>query len=139
MPLLYSSLFLTCYTIILKLKKASYSFSVISTSLIYIYAYMQPNLIGAFISLLSYRNISNILWIQGNVAYKYLTLTHYKWIYAFLSPALIMFGLIIPFLLYLILWKNKNNLNHPKFRMVWGYMYNEYLDVAYFWEIIKIC
>ena len=23
--------------------------------------------------------------------------------------------------------------------MVWGYMYNEYLDNAYFWEIIKIC
>ncbi|KAM3126981.1 hypothetical protein pb186bvf_020916 [Paramecium bursaria] len=90
MPIIYSSAFITCYILIIKLKKASYSFSVISTSLIYIYAYLQPNLIGAFISLLSYRNISNILWIQGNVSYKYMTLTHYKWIYAFLSPALMI-------------------------------------------------
>ena len=40
MPIIYSSAFITCYILIIKLKRASYSFSIISTSLIYIYAYM---------------------------------------------------------------------------------------------------
>lgn len=68
-----------------------------------------------------------------------MTITHYKWIYGFLSPALTLFGFIIPLLLFIVLYKNKHNLNNPNFRMVWGYMYNEYLANAYFWEIVKIC
>ena len=40
MPIIYSSGFLITYLLFIILGKASYSFSVISTSLIYIYVYM---------------------------------------------------------------------------------------------------
>ena len=69
MPIIYSTAFLITFIIFIIIGKANYSFSIVSTSLIYIYAYMQPNLIGGFISLISYRNISGILWIQANVAF----------------------------------------------------------------------
>ena len=63
MPIIYSSGFLITYLIFIVLGKVNYTFSIVSTSIIYIYAYMQPNLIGGFISLMSYRNISGVLWI----------------------------------------------------------------------------
>ena len=69
MPLFYIIIFLTFYFIAIYLDKIKYNVSVISTTLIYMYMYLQPNLIGGLISLLSFRYISEVYWVQGNVSY----------------------------------------------------------------------
>ena len=58
MPLFYITIFFGLYAIAILLDKTKYNVSVISTTLIYMYIYLQPNLIGGLISLLSFRLIS---------------------------------------------------------------------------------
>ncbi|KAM3136869.1 hypothetical protein pb186bvf_010954 [Paramecium bursaria] len=137
-PLIYSTMFLICFNILLILKKSRYTFSIISTSVLYIYSYMQPNLIGGLISILAYRVISNIYWIQGNVSYQYFTQQHKQWLFYFIIPFLLIISILIPFSIVILLYKKQKLLNKPKFRMIWGYLYIEYIDSAYYWEIIKL-
>jgi hypothetical protein len=49
-----------------------------------------------------------------------------------------MVGLVIPIFMLFNLLKLKSKLNDVKVRKNWGYLYNEYKQEAYFWEIIKI-
>lgn len=49
------------------------SLTFVTTTLIYIYIYLSPNLLSGLISLMSYRTISNEKWITSNVSYLYNT------------------------------------------------------------------
>ncbi|CAD8185289.1 unnamed protein product [Paramecium pentaurelia] len=96
MPFIYILFFLGSYRIALKLNKLEYSLNVITTTLIYMYLYLQPFFVGGLISLISFRKISGFYWIQANVAYRYDTQTHYQWLFIFCLPLLLLISLIIP-------------------------------------------
>ncbi|CAD8124033.1 unnamed protein product [Paramecium sonneborni] len=115
-----------------------FKFSYITTALIYVFIYLQPNLIGGLISLVSYRIISDEYWIQGNVAYRYDTDQHFKWLLSFCFPLLFFFGIVMPTYFWYGVRKNKHRLDITKVRQIWGYLYNEYKQHAYYWETIKI-
>ncbi|CAD8108685.1 unnamed protein product [Paramecium primaurelia] len=138
MPFIYIFLFLGLYGIALQIKKLKYSLNVITTTMIYMYIYLQPFLVGRIISLISFRKISDFYWIQANVAYRYDTTTHYQWLFIFCLPLLIFISLIIPLFFFISLYLNKSTLQQRKIRQKWGYLYNEYKLNAYYWEIIKI-
>lgn len=55
MPLIYINSFMGVYLIGTKYKVFSYNSSVITTAIIYVYIYFQPNIVGSLVSLLSYR------------------------------------------------------------------------------------
>ncbi|CAD8117342.1 unnamed protein product [Paramecium sonneborni] len=138
MPFIYISLFLVLYLFALKINKLIYSTSVITTALIYMYIYIQPFLVGRLISLISFRQISGFNWIQANIAYRYDTELHYKWLFSFCLPLLILISLIIPLFFLISLQLNRSSLDEKKTKQRWGYLYNEYKIQAYYWEIIKI-
>ncbi|CAD8126371.1 unnamed protein product [Paramecium sonneborni] len=138
LPLIYITLFLGCYLIGVFIKFLKYKVSVITTTFIYLYIYVQPNLIGGFIQLISFRQISGFNWIQANVAYRYDTNPHYFWLTTFCLPLLLLIAILIPIILYLGMYFNKNKLNTKNMRQRLGYLYNEYKITAYFWEIVKI-
>ncbi|CAD8108681.1 unnamed protein product [Paramecium primaurelia] len=137
-PFIYIFLFFGLYGIALILKKLKYSLNVITTTIIYMYIYVQPFMVGGLISLISFRYISGFYWIQANVANRYDTQTHYQWLFMFCLPLLILISLIIPLYFLLSLYLNKQKFNKNKTRQKWGYLYNEYKLEAYYWEIIKI-
>ncbi|CAD8087564.1 unnamed protein product [Paramecium sonneborni] len=134
----YITVFFTIGGIAIIAKYIKYNISFISTALIYIFIYLQPNLIGGLISLISYRIISNEYWVQGNVAYRYDTYQHAKWLITFCFPLLLIFSIFIPTFFWYGVKKNKSNLDKTKVRQKWGYLYNEYKLHAYYWETIKI-
>lgn len=68
MPLIYIITFLSIYTIAIIINITKPNESAVTTSL---FTYLQPTLLIGFISLLSFRYISDVYWIQGNVAYRY--------------------------------------------------------------------
>ncbi|CAD8214228.1 unnamed protein product [Paramecium pentaurelia] len=138
MPFIYIIFFLGIYNIIVKFCSTEYSLSVITTTFIYIYIQNQPNLIGGFISLISFRSISGYQWIQANVAYRYDTPQHFIWLAVFCLPGLFLFAFLIPSLFFISLYINRNILNEKRIRQKLGYLYNEYKTSAYFWEIVKI-
>lgn len=79
----------------------------VTTTFIYIYIYLQPNLTSGLISIVSFRNISSINWVQGNVAYLYNTETHYQWMLFFIIPTITMLNIVIPLFLFIWLYKNR--------------------------------
>ncbi|CAD8181409.1 unnamed protein product [Paramecium octaurelia] len=134
----YITVIFSLFGIAIITKQIKFNFSFISTSLIYLFIFLQPNLVAGIISLLSYRKISDEYWIQGNVAYRYDTIQHAKWLITFCLPLLFTFGCILPCILWYGVYKNKDHLDFSSVRKIWGYLYNEYRIHAYFWETIKI-
>lgn len=67
-----------------------------STTLIYMYIYLQPSLIGGLVELLSFRDISNYKWILANVSYLYDSLEHISWMIKFCFPILTILAFVIP-------------------------------------------
>ncbi|CAD8196278.1 unnamed protein product [Paramecium pentaurelia] len=138
MPILYIISFLSLYTIWILISLTRANKSAITTSAIYLFTYLQPTLLGGFISLLSFRKISDIYWIQGNVAYRYDTQSHFNWMITFILPSTLCLALVIPIYMFLSLYSKRDKLTDGETRKIWGYLYNEYSQKAYFWEIVKI-
>lgn len=112
----YITVFFTMGGIAIMLNSIKFRFSYISTALIYVFIYLQPNLIGGLISLISYRVISDEYWIQGNVTYRYDTYEHIKWLFGFCFPLLLFFGAIMPAYLWYGVRKNLHRLDLTKVR-----------------------
>ncbi|CAD8169765.1 unnamed protein product [Paramecium pentaurelia] len=138
MPIIYMLSFLIIYAITIIINLAKPDKTALTTTAIYLFTYLQPTLIGGFISLLSFRQISNLYWIQGNVSYRYDTETHFNWILTFILPSTLFLAFIIPAYMFISLYKQRHNLEKESTRKNWGYLYNEYQAVAYFWEIVKV-
>lgn len=126
LPVMYLALFNIFYSVAIATKLARFNITILTTSFIYIYIYVQPNLIGGLVSLSSTRRISNEKWIQGNVAYKFDNLNHFLWLLGFVIPSLMILGLFIPLLLFFWLYKRRNKLWQTRNRRILGYLYNEY-------------
>ncbi|CAD8203150.1 unnamed protein product [Paramecium octaurelia] len=128
------------YFFIVVLKMSKFNMGVISTTLIYFYIYMQPNLIQTMISQLSRRSISGVEFVQGNVAYLFQSKTHQKWLIFVIVPILLIIGFVIPLTLWYQVFKNqrRGKLKEISVRNIWGFLYNEYKINAYYWETIKL-
>ncbi|CAD8099472.1 unnamed protein product [Paramecium primaurelia] len=138
LPLLYIIVFICIYFLAILIKKDKFNPSIAATAAIYIYIYVQPNLINGFIELISYRNISGFKWIQANVSQRYDTTTHTKWMLEFCLPLITLIAIIIPCFFFFGLYTNKYQFQKKSVMSRWGYLYNEYKKEAYFWELIKI-
>ncbi|CAD8067418.1 unnamed protein product [Paramecium sonneborni] len=138
MPFLYILTFIFIYMIAVVINITKLNKSAFTTTAIYLFIYFQPTLIGGFISLLSFRQISSFYWIQGNVAYRYDTQEHLNWIITFILPSTLALALIIPAYMFINLYIQRQKLEEENTRKNWGYLYNEYSKNAYFWEIVKI-
>ncbi|CAD8127566.1 unnamed protein product [Paramecium sonneborni] len=103
-----------------------YKVSVIITTFLYLYIYAQPSLIGGFLQLISFRQISGFKWIQADVAYRYDTNSHYFWLTTFCLQLILIIAILIPIILYLGMYFNKAKLNTKVMRQRLGYLYNEY-------------
>ena len=77
-------------------------------------------------ALLSFRSISDVTWIQGNVAYKYNTPQHTKWLIGFILPSLGTIVVLIPLYMFWSLYRIRKDLEETNNRRNWGYLYNEY-------------
>ncbi|CAD8092284.1 unnamed protein product [Paramecium sonneborni] len=138
MALSYCVIFIGLGVLAIAVKLINHNFTYINISLIYLFIYLQPNLIGQLISLVSYRKISDELWISSNVAYRYDTSSHLIWIITFDIPLLLILCIIIPTILWYGVYKNRYKLEKTVTRKTWGYLYHEYTQTAYYWETVKI-
>ncbi|CAD8115617.1 unnamed protein product [Paramecium sonneborni] len=76
MPSIYITFFYQWYLILVFQKQTTFNKCVIATTLIYMYIYLQPSIIGGLVQLISYRQISGYKWIQSNVTSRYDTIKH---------------------------------------------------------------
>ncbi|CAD8163743.1 unnamed protein product [Paramecium octaurelia] len=125
MALSYVILFIGLGGIAIAVKLIKHNFSFYTISVIYLFIFFQPSLIGQLISLLSYRQISDEFWISSNVAYRYDTSSHLRWIIAFDIPLLTILCITIPTILWYGVYKNRRTLDKTITRKTWGYLYQD--------------
>ncbi|CAD8074282.1 unnamed protein product [Paramecium primaurelia] len=112
--------------------------SIISITALYLYVSNYAALIKQFFSLLAKRQISNINYIQGDVSLKFGTSDHIKWMISFIIPGLGLIGWLLPFLLLLLLYVKKDQIESIQFRKHFCYLFNEYNNSNFFWEWVKL-
>lgn len=91
-------------------------------------------MIGVLISILGFREISGYYWVIGDVSYRYDNNFYFSSILAF--PILFGLTIIIPFLMFIKLYKNRKSLN--KIKSTWGYLFSEFNENSYFWELVRL-
>ncbi|CAD8128288.1 unnamed protein product [Paramecium sonneborni] len=138
MPIIYLSVFLFGYFLAVLLKKVDFKEGIIYTAFIYMFLYLQPNLVGGFIALASSREIGGLGWVQADVLYQYDTDTHYIWLAGFVAPMLICWAFIFPCIFMFLVYQMRNHLDKVENRKKLGYFYNEYTNEGYLWEFVKI-
>ncbi|CAD8082452.1 unnamed protein product [Paramecium primaurelia] len=111
---------------------------IISITVFYLYIQNYASLINQFFSILAIRKISDQYYISGDVSLIYGSQNHISWIYGFVIPGSLFIGLILPLSLFFVLYIYKDQHNKIKFRRHIGYLFNEYTQKNYFWEIIKL-
>ncbi|CAD8075937.1 unnamed protein product [Paramecium primaurelia] len=111
---------------------------IISITVLYLYIQNYASLINQFFSILAIRRISDLNYIQGDVSLIYGSQSHISWIYGFVIPGSLLIGLILPLSLFFLLYINKDQHKKINFRRHIGYLFNEYTQKNYFWEIIKL-
>ncbi|CAD8173407.1 unnamed protein product [Paramecium pentaurelia] len=120
------------------LKFYKFQSRIISITILYLYIQNYASLINQFFSILAIRRISDLNYIQGDVSLIYGSQSHISWIYGFVIPGSLIIGLILPLSLLILLYINKDQHNKINFRRHIGYLFNEYTQKNYFWEIIKL-
>ncbi|CAD8101954.1 unnamed protein product [Paramecium sonneborni] len=115
-----------------------FNYSIITNTSLYLYVYNFGGLIKMLCSVISIRKISNIEYISGDVTLLFGSENHQKWMYYFIIPLLLIFGFTIPFSLFILLYTQKNKLQTTKFRKHICYLFNEYDNDTYYWELIKL-
>ncbi|CAD8214587.1 unnamed protein product [Paramecium octaurelia] len=125
------------YQLYILVSRRKFQTYIISNTLLYLYVSNFSGLIKQFCSIVSKRIISNISYIQGDLTQTFGSLDHNQWIWKFAIPGLAVFGFLIPFALFLIMFITKKNFNKIQFRRHFCYLFDEYNEENYFWEQIK--
>ncbi|CAD8197264.1 unnamed protein product [Paramecium pentaurelia] len=118
--------------------KSKFKLNIISNTLLCLYIFNYAGFIKMLCSLVSYREISTIQYISGDLTLKFNTETHHQWIVYLVLPGLIIFGCLIPLSLFLLMYFHRNGLDNYIFRPHICYLYNEYEKESYYWEQIKL-
>ncbi|CAK93238.1 unnamed protein product (macronuclear) [Paramecium tetraurelia] len=118
--------------------KNEFKLSIVSNTLLCLYIFNFAGIINILCSLISVREISHLQYIQGDLTRLFYTQSHRLWILYLVFPGLMIFGFIIPLLLFLLMYFKRNFLNKSKLRPHICYLFNEYQSTRYYWEQIKL-
>ncbi|EAR91481.2 transmembrane protein, putative (macronuclear) [Tetrahymena thermophila SB210] len=140
LPFLHFILF-ALYLIFEKIifRSKQFSWHKLTTSIVFIVFYTQPDLISQMISLSSCVQIGDNKYILANFSYQcYADEEYYKYTYYLVFPCLIIWIVVFPVALFLILFLNKKRLQKLNLELKYGFIYKEYKINAYFWEFVKM-
>ncbi|KAL4461589.1 hypothetical protein ABPG74_016213 [Tetrahymena malaccensis] len=140
LPLLHFILFVFYLIIQSRIDKLKqFPWHKVTTSILFIVIYTQPDLISYMISLSSCIQIGKNKYILANFSYQcYADEDYYKYTYYLVFPCLILWIVALPMALFLILFLNKQRLQRLNLELKFGFIYKEYKINAYYWEFVKM-
>ncbi|CAD8188112.1 unnamed protein product [Paramecium octaurelia] len=118
--------------------KETFKFRIVSNILLCLYILNYSGLIKLLGSIISLREISDQIYIQGDVSLFYNTQSHFNWMIFFMIPFLVIFGGLIPLALFLLIVLKKEKMSQGQWRGHICYLFNEYEKECYYWEEIKL-
>ncbi|KRX02444.1 Pectin lyase fold/virulence factor [Pseudocohnilembus persalinus] len=134
-------MFFFLYQIYKKISKKQIKNSyLIWTSLIYQLIYLQPSYVNIILETISCVEYGGYSWILADVQYQCYTDEYWAWTIFFLVPFLIFWVILLPSLMFYMLFKQKKNgtLQNSKNLYKFGFLYQEYKQDAFYWELVKV-
>ncbi|KAL4483835.1 hypothetical protein ABPG72_006210 [Tetrahymena utriculariae] len=117
-------------------KNRSFPWYYLSTGIMFLIIYVQPDIVQQAISLQSCRLIGDQQYILGNVSFICNTNEHNQYTYFFLIPVLLTWSFLIPLILFIILWRKAESLDDIKVKLKYGFLFKEYK--RWYWEFVKM-
>ena len=77
-------------------------------------------------------------YIHANPSYECYTAIHVKYILFMILPAILVWALLIPFGMYSILFRHRNEMGTKENNFKFGLMVEEYRPDRFYWELIKM-
>ncbi|KAL4439364.1 hypothetical protein ABPG74_017027 [Tetrahymena malaccensis] len=120
-------------------KKNNFSIkkSHIISSFVFLFQFVQPNIVQQLISQLSCQEFDGKYYIAADYTYECYTEQHLKYIYILIGPGLAIHSLIYPALVLSIIFKSRKQLNNAITRLRYGYLYQDYKTKGFYWEFVK--
>ncbi|EAS01067.2 transmembrane protein, putative (macronuclear) [Tetrahymena thermophila SB210] len=138
MPIIYVSLYLLGHYIYINIKRFRFHNVTAWISIIYMFISMQPSIVRTHIQTSSCRFISGENYIKADVSQICYTNTHIGWMVFYILPTLLVWIVLIPLFFLYNMHKGKKDLNKIRMQYRFGFLYSEYKQTSYFWEIVKI-
>ncbi|KAL4487247.1 hypothetical protein ABPG72_017966 [Tetrahymena utriculariae] len=124
------------FIVISKLVRANKNYLI--NGFIFVFLFMQPNIISGLTSMMTCRQIGEKLYIAGDVTLICYSQEHKAFIGFLIIPLFVFWAIVLPFLWLYCLIANKNRLDNSITRLRFGPLYQEYKKVTYYWEVTKI-
>ncbi|EAR86259.2 transmembrane protein, putative (macronuclear) [Tetrahymena thermophila SB210] len=119
------------------LKGFQFSKSKIISIIVFVFWFLKPSIVYTLIQGISCVNFDGKKYIQLDYTYECYTETHLQFIYYLLIPSLIFYIIIVPGIILKKISSNKNNLDYATVRQSYGYIYQDYRKVGFYWEFVR--
>jgi hypothetical protein len=139
-PVTYLFFFLSLYKLLswLRIIRKSRG-SIIITSTLFIFLYLQPNLVSFLVSLIACKEIGKgKFFIKANLLLSCYTDQYMVYTYFLVLPLLLFIALVLPLSILFFMVKNKSTLSKSSYRLRLGFLYNEYNGKNFYWEFVKM-
>ncbi|KAL4475557.1 hypothetical protein ABPG72_009246 [Tetrahymena utriculariae] len=137
-PVFYFAFSMILYFFYIFLKKQKPKKYILTSSIIFLFLYLQPDMIERTVSVIACRQIGNKDYMLGDLLYLCHTSEYKKYSYTIGFSLFFLFLIIVPAFLFLSLRKNKLRLKSESFLLQMGYLYSEYKESKYYWEFAKM-
>ncbi|KAL4459678.1 hypothetical protein ABPG73_002212 [Tetrahymena malaccensis] len=137
-PAIYFVFSMILYFFYMFLKKQKPKKYILTSSIIFLFLYVQPDMIERTVSVIACRQIGNQDYMLGDLLFLCHTPEYKKYSYTIGLSLFFLFLIIVPLLLFLSLRKNKLRLKSENFLLQMGYLYSEYKESKYYWEFAKM-
>ncbi|EAR99907.2 transmembrane protein, putative (macronuclear) [Tetrahymena thermophila SB210] len=138
LPLIYFLSFLLLIRLVYLLKGKKFNFQIVIAVFFFIFFYFQIDIFQAFILLVSCIQIENKSYILQNITYECYTDQSKFYLLAIVTPIMIIYVFIIPILIFILLYKNKQQLEFSELQSKFGYLLREYRVDKYYWEFVRM-
>ena len=121
-PVSYILVFFIGYFVFLKIMNQNFRPSIMTSAMLFIFIYLQPNLISQMIGLVSCKKITGHNFIKADLAYKCYDSEHLIWIFSLILPSLLTLTFFIPLgILFYLSW-NKKKIYRSRFKLRFKYI-----------------
>ncbi|KAM3139203.1 hypothetical protein pb186bvf_008613 [Paramecium bursaria] len=135
-PLLILLIFYLMYGFAVKVIKIQFQWLFITQSLIIVYIFNQIGLYSQTVSMVSYSTFSDIKWMNADLSIQFYDDDYRNTLYV--SASVICIFLLIPIIMLMVLYRNRNKLLRSRQFGNFSYLFREYKLKYYYWEILQM-
>ncbi|KAL4502196.1 hypothetical protein ABPG72_000431 [Tetrahymena utriculariae] len=108
------------------------------TSIFYIILLFQNKIVNMLVEVFNRREIDGEVYMKVNLQYRFYDDQHEKYFKYMIFPSLVFWTLGVILSILIVLLKYRKNLQSVKSQFKFGFLYGEYKEDCFYWELLRI-